>query len=191
MKVQKGAAAVPQKHLHSRISYLYQAATYLTNAYDSGLKIRDSEPVYEGLAAAAIQENSLLGTTEIAGQEKRRVIPTQTKRDDCRPEGNALKPLLFKALGPSCHLLSQLRAVSLKSQIRLAPAMKHSICKRCNTLLISGSTSTSHVENKSRSGKKAWADVLVVTCDSCGFLKRYPVGAKRQRRRTERLKYKI
>lgn len=86
-------------------------------------------------------------------------------------------------LGRSRHLISQLRSVSLKGQIRLSQAMKHSICKRCDSLLVPGSTSSTRVENKSRGGKKPWADVLIVTCHSCSAVKRFPVGGKRQRRR--------
>lgn len=191
MKAQECGAAVPQKHLHSRISYLYQAATYLTKAYDSEPTTRYSEPFHDGLTTTPVKNDSFLSTRETAGQEKRRVIPIQTEVDNSRLEGNPLKPSFSKALGPGRHLLSHLRAVSLKSQIRLTPAMKHSICKRCDTLLVPGSTSTSHLENKSRGGRKAWADVLVVTCDLCGWVRRCPVGARRQRGRTERLKDKI
>ena len=96
---------------------------------------------------------------------------------------NTLNLSSMDTLGPSRHLISQLRSVSLKGQIRLSQAMKHSICKRCDALLVPGSTSSTRIENKSRGGKKAWADVLVVTCQSCSAVKRFPVGAKRQCRR--------
>ena len=76
------------------------------------------------------------------------------------------------------HLLSQLRSVSLKSQIRLTPDVKHSICKRCHSMLISGLTSSQFIQNASRSGQKPWANILVVTCDFCGAMKRFPVSHK-------------
>jgi ribonuclease P protein subunit RPR2 len=79
----------------------------------------------------------------------------------------------------SRHLLTQLRAVSLKSQIRLAPEMKHTVCKRCSSLLIAGKTSIERIENESRGGLKPWADVLIIKCDFCGTTKRFPVGARR------------
>ena len=87
----------------------------------------------------------------------------------------------------SRQLVVHLRAISLKSQIRLSPAVKHTICKRCDILLVPGSTSTSYMENKSRGGGKAWADVLVTTCTGCGTAKRFPVGAKPQLRRESRI----
>lgn len=99
---------------------------------------------------------------------------------------SSVNQVSMNTLGPSCHLISQLRSVSLKGQIRLSQAMKHSICKRCDALLVPGNTSSTRVENKSRGGKKSWADVLMVTCHSCKALKRFPVGAKRQRRRPHR-----
>ncbi len=157
MKAQKD---VPHKHLHSRISYLYQAATYLTNVYKTKPDIQHTESTRSSIEM---------------------MDDTVSRSDTGR------KPLSSEALGPARVLLSNLRAVSLKTQIRLTPAIKSSICKRCDTLLVSSSTSTSRVENNSRGGNKAWADVLVVTCNSCGFVKRFPIGAKRQRRRAKRV----
>lgn len=89
-------------------------------------------------------------------------------------------------LSASRCLLSDLRNVSLKAQIRLSPAVKHTICKRCNTLLLEGSTCSVEVENKSKGGGKPWADVLVRTCKKCSLGRRIPVGAERQKRRLHR-----
>lgn len=152
MKVQKDAK-VPHKHLHSRISYLYQAANYLARVSESTLAVQHAEDNAEVKKDQSVQHE-------------------------------AAKP--FEASALTRHLTSHLRAVSLRSQIRLTSALKKTICKRCDTLLIPESTSTNRLENKSRGGKKPWADVLVVACKACGHVKRYPVGAKRQRSRTER-----
>ena len=76
----------------------------------------------------------------------------------------------------SRHLLNQLRAVSLKAQIRLAPQLKHSICKRCNSLLVAGKSSTERINNESKGGAKDCADVLVIECFFCGTVKRFAVG---------------
>lgn len=86
----------------------------------------------------------------------------------------------------SRRLVSELRDVSLKMQLRMSPAMKHSICKNCNTLLLDGSTCSTEVENKSKDGKKLWADVLVRKCIVCGLAKRFPLAARRQKRRPYR-----
>lgn len=90
-------------------------------------------------------------------------------------------------LSVSRCLLSDLRNVSLKAQIRLSPALKHTICKRCNSLLLEGSTCSVEVENKSRGGKKPWADVLVRTCKQCSLERRIPVGIGHQKRRPYRI----
>ena len=76
----------------------------------------------------------------------------------------------------SRHLLNQLRAVSLKAQIRLAPQLKHTICKRCNSLLVAGKTSTERITNESKGRAKDCADVLVIECLFCGTVKRFAVG---------------
>jgi len=148
-KASKGAGNVPNKALHSRVSYLYQAAAYLaTQQQHSGTK---SEPQH------------VQPTTKTAGPSA----------------DSALQPA-------SRHMITDLRSVSRKLLLRLSPTMKLSICKNCDTMLIDGSTCTSEVENKSRGGKKRWADVLVRKCNTCGFEKRFPIGTERQKRRPKR-----
>jgi ribonuclease P protein subunit RPR2 len=92
-----------------------------------------------------------------------------------------------KALdGMSRRLATDLRAVSLKTRIRLKPAVKQRICKFCDSTLIDGQSCTSEIENKSKGAKKPWADVLVRKCHTCGRERRYPLSATRPKRKTER-----
>lgn len=84
-------------------------------------------------------------------------------------------------------LAKDLRSVAMKSQIRLSTVVKHSICKNCHTVLQEGSTCTKEVENRSKGGKKPWADVNLVKCLTCGLASRFPVAAKRQKRKTLRV----
>lgn len=93
--------------------------------------------------------------------------------------------------GVSCiarQYASQLRAVSLKSQLRLPQGEKRSLCKRCDTLLVLGTSCSEEIENKSRGGRKPWADVRVVKCLTCGTAKRFPQGKERSMRLVERKK---
>lgn len=83
----------------------------------------------------------------------------------------------------SRQLLTQMRSVARKTNMRLRPAVKRSVCKYCDTLLVEGDTCVSTVENKSRGGTKPWADMLVMRCQTCGRARRYPVAAPRQPRR--------
>ena len=76
----------------------------------------------------------------------------------------------------SRNLSSLLKAVSLKSQIRLTPELKHSLCKRCDSPLVPAATNDISITNDSRHGEKPWADVLVVACGFCGVAKRHPIG---------------
>jgi len=84
-------------------------------------------------------------------------------------------------------LSSHLRSVSLKSQIRLRQDVKRSICRKCDTPLIDTSTSYTTIENYSKGKAKPWAEVRVITCKSCGTKKRFPIGAKRQSKKKDRL----
>jgi ribonuclease P protein subunit RPR2 len=154
---------ITQKHLHSRISYLYQAATYLSTHEVS--RAVTAGPTLE----PSVDTESLPPAPAVAQDEIQ--APS--------PSGMVNLPLarLYAA---------QLREVSLKSQIRLSSDLKRSLCKRCNTLQMPPLTATTRVENLSRGGKKAWADVLVVQCNACSTEKRFPIGSKRQTRRTDR-----
>ncbi|KAL0937548.1 RNase p rpr2 rpp21 snm1 subunit domain-containing protein [Colletotrichum truncatum] len=81
------------------------------------------------------------------------------------------------------RFVSDIRAVTLKAQIRPSPAVKQMMCKYCDTLLVEGKSCSTTVENPSKGGKKPWADVMVTKCKTCGNVKRFPVNAPRQKRR--------
>ncbi|KAI1803922.1 Rpr2-domain-containing protein [Daldinia bambusicola] len=140
----KGSGSVPNRPVYSRISYLYQAATYL-----------------------ASQSKNITDNTD-ATQDKQAPGSSQAEQ------------------GLSRRFITDLRSTSLKSQIRLSPSMKHTICKFCDSLFIEGETSSSSVENKSKGGKKPWAETLVISCHICGGVKRFPIQAPRQKRQTWR-----
>ncbi|KAI0542741.1 RNAse P Rpr2/Rpp21/SNM1 subunit domain-containing protein [Xylaria digitata] len=153
----KTSGSVPNKHLYSRLSYLHQAAAVLGSQVGN---TPDSKSASAGLKDLEVKGELLDASKYTAADQLR--------------------------LNLARRLLTDLRATSLKSQIRLSPAIKHTICKFCDTLLIEGETSTSVIENKSKNGKKPWADVLVVKCNTCDGVKRFPVQAPRQKRRPER-----
>jgi ribonuclease P protein subunit RPR2 len=155
-KTSKGAGSVPNKALHSRVSFLYQAAAYL----------------------ATQQQHSKTTVRSPSGQAEQTTVAAAN-------DSEALANSTFKPV--SRRLVSDLRSVSLKIQMRMSPAMKRAICKSCDTMLIDRSTCSSEVENKSKGGKKPWADVLVRKCNTCGFEKRFPMRSERQKRRPARL----
>jgi ribonuclease P protein subunit RPR2 len=147
----KAKTGVPNKSLHSRVSYLYQAAALLSSQRQQSeavTKHKDGE-----------------GARESRGHSS-----------DSGKGFQAAARLLVK----------DLHAVSQKVQLRMSPAMKHSICKNCDTMLVEGDTSTKEVENRSRGGRKPWADILVLKCNVCGSARRFPMAAKRQKRRPYR-----
>ena len=129
-KSSKGVNSIPHKHIHSRLSFLHQAARYLATSKKGAI----SAP-----------------TTVIEAQNGKHASETT-------------------------RLLTHLRGVSRKSQVRLTPKVKHTICKRCDCLLIAGQTSTEMIINPSKSCKKPWAELFEVRCNSCGTVKRFPIG---------------
>lgn len=162
----KKVPGVPNKSSYCRLSFMYQAATFL--AAVSSNKSQASEP-------AASRQTDIDVRMKVDGRD---VEPLNTE-ESCRTA--------TQTRNMSHRLLADFRSVSLKSQIRVSPAMKRSICKFCDTLLVEGQTCTSTVENTSKGGRKPWADVLVMTCHTCHHAKRFPVHAPRQPRRPFRV----
>lgn len=155
----KGQPGVQNRHIFQRVSYLYQAANYLSDV------------------AGAHQGKSTQTTTTT----KTTTVTTQSQCDtQCDAQWDAEKKV---AQNVSRYAVSNLRAVSLKVMIRQSPDMKRTMCKFCDAILEEGRTCRSTIENRSKGGKKPWADVLVVSCNTCGNVKRYPVSASRQKRR--------
>jgi len=148
-KSSKGdGSSVPHKHLHSRLSFLHQAATFL--ATRDGEKTVPEKGHHEEPTAASISARPVQKPAAASSREATR-------------------------------LLSHLRGVSRKSQIRIARDVKHTICKRCDGILLPGETSSVGVTNSSKDGRKPWADVLELRCENCGTVKRFPVGMKADR----------
>lgn len=183
-KAQKGSGGGAQSHLRARLSYLHRASLLFQS-------IRDELPT------APAQTESAPGTTDI------RKADSHCDEHSRAPSASPSKDILGHHEAPcltepssqdqtphpsylSRQYASQLQAVSLKSQLRLPRDVKQSFCKRCHTVLVPGSTCTKGIENKSRGGKKLWADVLVIGCGVCGAKKRYPQGQKRTMRLVDR-----
>ncbi|KAF2858034.1 RNAse P, Rpr2/Rpp21 subunit, partial [Piedraia hortae CBS 480.64] len=87
--------------------------------------------------------------------------------------------------GLSLHLVKHMKQVAEKATIRLKPEVKRSICKRCNAVLIKDATAAMSTENQSH-GQKPWANVYKIECRLCHAAKRFPIGAKRQLKKSKR-----
>lgn len=147
---------VSNKALYSRVSFLQQAATYLTAAQDaSPISSKCTNPADSGSGP---------------GPE----IDSHGKRHPGSLRGIARR------------LATDMRSVSLKSRIRITPTVKQTVCKFCDSILVDGDTCSTVVENKSKNGKKPWADTLVRKCHTCGRERRYPIQSPRQKRRPNR-----
>lgn len=179
MAKEKTSKAVQNKHIYARASYLYQAAAYLSaqghGNKDVTLSASTSSPViskdFETVADNFVQDTP--SDTQPPASSTPASAQTTTTAYATQPHGSPR------------HLLTHLRGICLKSQVRLSQDIKRSICKRCNVLLVPGKTCAARVENASKGGKKEWADVYVVRCLGCGGVKGFPVGM-RQKGRGER-----
>ncbi|CAG8890388.1 unnamed protein product [Penicillium egyptiacum] len=164
-----------QSHIRARLDYLHQAAAYFqgksTLAKDQNGKVHNNE------------HTSVAG--HIDSGDNGHKVDTQQKICPVNQQ-QTQEPL--RNLSRVC--VSHLRAVAMKTQIRLPVTLKRSLCKRCDTILTPGVTCSTETRNASRGGKKPWADVLVVRCLSCGTEKRFPQTEKRPKKLAERRKEK-
>lgn len=150
-----------QSHIRARIAYLNNAAALLQSRVS--------------LASE---------TKELASQNVEASTPAVNEEPTTQLHSVPKKPISYVAR----QYTAQFRAVSQKSQIRLSQPIKRSMCKKCETLLVPGSTSREDIENLSRGKKKPWADVRVVKCEFCGTTKRFPLGNKKSLKLVERRK---
>ena len=165
-----GPAKVPQKSIYSRISFLYQAAGYLTQRHLSApnpeVQEHDGDPATKSTDVKS----------KVPGATAELETTTASAKGTHLQDGTAT----------SRYLLSHVRGVSLKGQARLNSTLKHGICRRCDAFLVAGINSSIHIENKSNGRNKPWADVLVTTCNLCDASRRFPIGATRQCSKTTR-----
>lgn len=178
---------VPNKHLHARITYLHQAANYLStqsltsppsggvqSATTAGTPNDDKQ---DAATQTPLHPPGTLAIDSCTSQANRKPTPGQPSTATFHPPPSGL-PL---------QLTTHLSIIAQKGQIRLSKELKHSICKICSSPLIEGQTCSQTTENLSKGGRKPWADVLVVKCLACGACKRFPIGARKQKRKALRV----
>ncbi|KAJ5787820.1 hypothetical protein N7457_002810 [Penicillium paradoxum] len=165
-----------QSHIRARLDYLHQAALYFQGT--STLQNPQSIHIVQSNEESFVGGQLSVSETSHVLESNQQAHPASQKRTD-KPLGN---------LSRVC--ISHLRAVALKTQIRLPTTLKRSVCKRCETILTPGVTCSHEITNASRGGKKPWADVLVVRCFQCGTEKRFPQTEKRVKKLAQRRKEK-
>ncbi|KAI4281680.1 MAG: hypothetical protein L6R38_003498 [Xanthoria sp. 2 TBL-2021] len=175
----KKVAQTTRKPVDARVSYLYRAAKYF-----AGIRL-DNQSNTTGPGLDPL-ENHQISTTSTSGSVPVNSMALDDQSAEVTREGSREFSSNYDKSSIRT-MLSHLKGISKKGSNSVPSAIKRSICKRCNLLLIDGRNSSKRLENKSRGAKKPWADVLAVTCHSCGTAKRFPVGAKRQPRRNDRL----
>lgn len=171
----KGPKGVPNKHLHARVSFLHQAATYLNI---------QTRPTSDGQATAELRRrDELPGIYRIGSNRQPGTEAKQANEASSGCENSVSTFTIPTTGGLPSHLTSQLRQVARKSQLRLHSSIKRNTCNVCSAVLTEGLTCKKYIENLSRGGNKPHADILVVECASCGSKKRFPAGANRQQRK--------
>ncbi|KAL8895217.1 MAG: hypothetical protein Q9192_003778, partial [Flavoplaca navasiana] len=175
----KKDARTTRKPVDARVSYLYQAAKYF-----AGVKLDNQSnvtgPELDPLEKYQSSRKPTSGAAPIDGMD------VNAKSAETLKKGSSEFSSTYDESNIRT-MLSHLRGISRKGATSVPSTIKRSVCKRCNLLLIDSWNSSKQLENTSRGGKKPWADVLIVTCHACGTAKHFPLGAKRQARKKDRL----
>ncbi|EEH48592.1 uncharacterized protein PADG_04671 [Paracoccidioides brasiliensis Pb18] len=202
VKPQRGSGGAGQAHIRARISFLYKASNYLQSASVSKSRskgdVNGNSRCQDICCRARTEEQAEMANLQSPLNSATAVTNNDTT-DIAMVHQDGMDPAGFGEPRTSQHvqisklsrqLASQMRGISLKSQLRLPRDIKRSVCKLCNSLLIPNTTCVETTENFSRGGskKKPWADVRVVRCNSCGYIKRYPQTEKRSLKLMERRK---
>ncbi|KTW32048.1 uncharacterized protein T551_00730 [Pneumocystis jirovecii RU7] len=66
------------------------------------------------------------------------------------------------------------KKIARKAVLKINPSIKRTLCRRCDTILLPGITSSIKIENFSKKNKNK-ADISVITCNFCNTQKKYPV----------------
>ena len=175
-KTGKDDKSIANKHLHARVSYLHQAATFLaSNRRDFGVDLGA-----HGLPAKCAQKAT--STSEDCPDLSCPELAADHTADQTNPKLTGQAQHRMQACkGDERRLLAHLRAVSRRGKVPLTTSSKRSICKRCDGLLVVGDSCQTATSNPSRHQRKPWVDIAVYTCQSCGCHKRFPFGSKRKR----------
>lgn len=163
-------------HLRARIEYLQKAANYLHTA--SAVTRKPNKPGGQSLdhrTGVSVSDPAVPVSNTASGEHSENA-------DNPSHHQKAITASLSR------QYVSQMRGVSLKTQLRLPVDVKRSFCKRCDLLLVPGVNCVHEVRNGSKGCKKPWADVLVVRCNACETEKRFPQTTKRSKKLVERRK---
>ncbi|KAE8361782.1 Rpr2-domain-containing protein [Aspergillus caelatus] len=178
-KGKKGSSGGAQSHIRARLDYLHKAAIYLQSA---GVASKQS--------SSQLVQN---GTSQDGepGSASARIVPLFLSHDTTpgqKSTGTHTSANTDRLPQLSRVFISQMRGVSLKTQMRLPVETKRSYCKRCDTLLSPGVSCIQEIRNESRDRKKPWADVRVICCTTCGTEKHFPLTERRTKKLSERRK---
>lgn len=179
-KGKKGLSGGAHSHIRARLDYLHNASAYLqsvatTSKQPSSQLVNENVARQDGQSKSASKRIVAHLLSHITTSEKK---PTSA---DARANLDHLPHL-------SRVFISQMRGVSLKTQLRLSAETKRSFCKRCDTILSPGVSCVQEIRNESRDRKKPWADVQIIRCTTCGTEKRFPQTERRSKKLSERRK---
>ncbi|PLB38999.1 ribonuclease P Rpr2/Rpp21/SNM1 subunit [Aspergillus candidus] len=185
-KAKKANTGGANSHIRARLDYLNKAAAFLQSTAQLPGPPARGTPNDHNEDDMDLSPNAARVVPQITG-----VLTDQNPANSHKTTSTTTTTTTPQHLTQlSRNYISQMRGVSLKTRTRLPIDVKRSFCKRCDTILTPGITSTQEIQNASRDRRKPWADVRVVRCGTCQTEKRFPQTEKRSRKLPDRRKDK-
>ncbi|KAI9225064.1 RNAse P Rpr2/Rpp21/SNM1 subunit domain-containing protein [Blastocladiella britannica] len=165
--------------LYKRLNFLMQASHLLARPpppASTAISIKSKKPA----APAPTGSTTSTATAPTVLTEPTVAAPTAPGKKKRRRTRSKPTPRLAPFAGLSRHLGREMIQTARKSSLKIDPTAKHSVCRRCYTFMIPGTTASLAVsepgdlEEEEEEGSKA--DVsdpyVIYRCNACGYRRR-------------------
>ncbi|GAA5934672.1 ribonuclease P protein subunit RPR2 [Sporobolomyces koalae] len=182
-----GATPVPSRDALQRLSYLYQASVLLDNAglashvrpnkrrvpNDQDATLEPRRTRHQAVRDEASEAEAQTDQAE----EPRRADLDSNKLRAATPVNDDTAAVLFgkskkrvESFKPiSRHLVRMMKEVAKKATVRMDPAVKRTLCKHCDAVLVPGVSSSVRIKPS-----RPHAHLVVYTCSACLAQRRFP-----------------
>jgi len=146
--------SVTNRDILQRLNFLYQASTYL-NSLQAGPSRTPQSKAPVDRSTDAVHDIASPGTT------------ASSKKDKRREQNRRRHPTTYTDLSRS--YVQSMKTIGTKTNVRMDPSVKRTLCKGCNIVLVPGSTAAVRIKSSSAHGH-----VMTYSCLLCNHVRRIP-----------------
>ncbi|TCD68269.1 hypothetical protein EIP91_011235 [Steccherinum ochraceum] len=155
--------SVTNRDVLQRMNFLYQASAFLNNLVEEPSQHTKKAPTAPTAISTLPALPPLPGISSIS-ESRRRQSRRKKQQEERRKKRH---PATCEDL--SRTYIRAMKSIGQKTNVRLDPAVKRTLCKACNIVLMPGLTATVRVKASATHG-----NMMVFTCMSCKKSRRIP-----------------